>query len=52
MRHRKTVFQEIEACPFSSLIFLSLLLADNALWYNFLQIYTFFGLCFLLCLVS
>lgn len=52
MRHRKTVFQEIEACPFSSLIFVSLLLADNALWYSFLQMYTFFGLCFLLCLVS
>lgn len=40
------MFQEIEACPFSSLIFVSFLLVDNALWYNFLQRYTFFGLCF------
>lgn len=35
------MFQEIEAFPFSSLIFVPLLLADNALWYSFLQMYTF-----------
>lgn len=36
-------FQEIEACPLSSLIyFFSLMLADIAFWCRFLQMYTLF----------